>query len=369
MFRTEESLLNLWKPRHCPECVSVRNVCHGRLTSCLSSHQAHGQSLGPWTDAFLAFLWKSSFLSTTRPQELKKENGSKPVPGCPGINPTAVASLAEDRITTTSVRSKKKRPLHWTCESWTNFPLSWNAVALPRNPKQQPTYTSRRRRFCRNILTVCFLSKQNTFMATKIKSRDTLLPLDDFRSHSKHTRSAAQFLKRAQSTHVTFRESVLARVSLGIARLCGDTITLPSGMNTVACVPAHPGIKPSLPRTSLSFSWPSPSLFSPFNSKTKEQQQRRWFPSRPPRRRRRSQANLHQNLHPTYTLALYPTHGKPLRRSLGWGEAHSPRIRRLDDMDSWASYDLLNKVAFHGTASVLSSHQQMSENDTFLPLD
>lgn len=122
---------------------------------------------------------------------------------------------------------------------------------MPRNPKQQPTYTSRRRRFCRNILTVCFLSKQNTFMATKIKSRDTLLPLDDFRSHSKHTRSAAQFLKRAQSTHVTFRESVLARVSLGIARLCGDTITLPSGMNTVACVPAHPGIKPSLPRTSL----------------------------------------------------------------------------------------------------------------------
>lgn len=39
---------------------------------------------------------------------MKKENGSKPVPGCPGINPTAVASLAEDRITTTSVRSKKK---------------------------------------------------------------------------------------------------------------------------------------------------------------------------------------------------------------------------------------------------------------------
>lgn len=40
---------------------------------------------------------------------IEKENGSKPMPGCPGINPTAVASLAEDRITTTSVGSKKKK--------------------------------------------------------------------------------------------------------------------------------------------------------------------------------------------------------------------------------------------------------------------
>lgn len=48
MFRTEESLLNLWKPRHCPECVSVRNVCHGR-----QPHQlpllTPGPRPKPWT--------------------------------------------------------------------------------------------------------------------------------------------------------------------------------------------------------------------------------------------------------------------------------------------------------------------------------
>lgn len=165
-------------PRRLPRISFCENWSHRSLGFSLSSPAA-SPCAKPTATAlahvrpFLGLSVKVNISEHYEATGIEKENGPEPVPGCPGVNPRAIESLGRGQGN--SLGGEKKG--HFTeFVRWTNWPLSRNAVTLLSNPKE-PTYKSCYWYFCWNIPPACFLSKQNPFVATKMKSRDKLLLL------------------------------------------------------------------------------------------------------------------------------------------------------------------------------------------------
>jgi len=86
-------LLDVCNPQDCPELVSGE-TCTTEGPHTPSSHlpllcQAHSRSLGTRAD-LLGLFAKVNISEHSEATGIEKENGSEPVLGCPGINPTAV---------------------------------------------------------------------------------------------------------------------------------------------------------------------------------------------------------------------------------------------------------------------------------------